>query len=95
VYLDRKSIQIVEKMGNMDTIVNKEKLVNEHYYVVYDDCTDKLKKDFGPVLLYKDGVGKFDKDGVLVQEFTSKWHCTSTEPFGNKTITKILNTTFM
>ena len=51
----------------MDEVVKKEKLSNDHYYLLYDMCSDELKENFtikngGKPLLYKDGVGQYDSE---------------------------------
>lgn len=91
VYLDRKSVASLDNVRNFENVVKHGTLVNNHYYVLYDDCTEISKTAFGPIILYKDGVGKFDANDNLIKEFTSRYHCASDEPFGAKTLIKILD----
>lgn len=49
---------------------------NSPYYILYDKCDKELVKDFenkkGKPLLYKNGLGQFDANGNLIQDFSSK-----------------------
>jgi phage anti-repressor protein len=97
IYLDRKTASELngyKSSSSLDEIVKNEKISNEHYYVLYSKCNDELKKAFlnsdKELILYKDGIGKFDINGNLIKEFTSKNDCIIKENIGTKTLNKIL-----
>jgi hypothetical protein len=97
VYIDRKTASELngyQSSSSLDEIVKNEKLSNDYYYVLYSKCKEDIKSRFlgsnKPIVLYKDGVGKFDMDGNLVKEYTSKYDCIVNEPFGTKSLNKIL-----
>ena len=79
VYLDRRTASSSNgytSESGLDTCVKKFTLSKGHYYLLYESCEDELKEKFearyGIPILYKDGVGQFDTNGVLTREFTSK-----------------------
>jgi hypothetical protein len=84
VYLDRKSASssngYTTKSG-VDTCVKNFTLSNGHYYLLYESCEDELKERFvaryGRPILYKDGVGQFDTNGIMTREFTCKYDFTN------------------
>ena len=97
VYIDRKTASELNgyhSSSSLDEIVKNEKLSNDYYYVLYSKCKEDIKSRFlgsnKQIVLYKDGVGKFDTDGNLVKEYTSKYDCIVNEPFGTKSLNKIL-----
>lgn len=99
VYLDRKTAAKLNgcaTTSRLDTIVINKKLFDDHYYVMYDRCEENLMSDYerlhGVPVLYKAGVGKFDSDDVLVQEFECKYHCSQQPDISDKTLTKALDT---
>ena len=63
--------------------------------MLYDTCEDPLKADFerkhGTPILYKDGVGQYDKDNQLVREFACKYECIKTLRMSDKTLAKALD----
>jgi hypothetical protein len=84
VYLDRKTASscngYTTKSG-VDTCVKNFTLSNGHYYLLYETCEDELKDKFveryGRPILYKDGVGQFDTNGIMTREFTCKYDFTN------------------
>ena len=79
VYLDRRTASSSNgytSESGLDTCVKKFTLSKGHYYLLYDSCEDELKEKFearyGIPILYKNGVGQFDTNGVLTREFISK-----------------------
>jgi hypothetical protein len=100
VYLDRKTAAIANNYPThsaLDTPVKKEAITNGHYYVLYDKCTDRLKQEFKSrnqgqdPILYKDGVGQYDQNHRLVNEFTCKYDCIRKLAMSDKTLTKALD----
>ena len=98
VYLDRKSASssngYTTKSG-VDTCVKNFTLSNGHYYLLYDSCEDELKEKFvaryGRPILYKDGVGQFDTNGIMIREFTCKYDFTNGDfKISEKRITECL-----
>ena len=84
VYLDRKSASssngYTTKSG-IDTCVKNFTLSKGYYYLLYETCEDDLKEKFvaryGRPILYKDGVGQFDTNGIMTREFTCKYDFTN------------------
>lgn len=105
VYIDRKTASQLNGYNSscsLDEIVKKSKLSNNYYYILYSECEEHLKNEFknskninGTLLLYKDGIGKFDSNNNLITEFTSKYDCITKEEFGTKTMNKILYNNIM
>ena len=98
VYLDRKnasSFNGYKSLSGLDTCVKNFTLSNGNYYLLYDGCEDELKEKFvekyGKPLLYKDGVGQFDTNGIMSQEFGCKYDCIRGLKISDKTIEKCLN----
>ena len=98
VYLDRKSAckyNEYESLAALDEPVKKCKLSKGFYYILYNDCDELLKKNFekkyGVPVLYKDGIGQFDVNNILVKEFASKYQCWHTTYMSDKSLDKALN----
>ena len=97
VYLDRKTAAIENgfQPGSLDTSVKVGTIARGHYYVLYDKCEPTLVTDFenkyGEPVLYKDGVGVFDAEFKLIQEFVSKYDCIKQQKISDKTLKKALN----
>ena len=94
VYLDRKTASNSNDYpspSSLDDVVKHGKLSRNHYYVLYDDCSDELKRAFPVPLLYKNGVGKFDANHNLVAEFVCKEDCRIKDGMGHKSLTKALD----
>jgi hypothetical protein len=98
VYLDRKSAAIANgySMSGLDAHVLKGSLSKGHYYVLYERCSDQLKEQFeaqigGSPILYKDGIGQYNTDNQLVQEFVCKYDCIKQLKMSDKTLAKALD----
>ena len=98
VYLDRKTAATsngYDSHSALDTPVKQFKISNGHYYTLYESCDENLKSDFsnkhGEPLLYKDGVGKYDKDNRLSHSFACKYDCIKTLKMSDKTLAKALD----
>lgn len=99
VYLDRKTAAASNGYSSssaLDNPVKKGTLVNGYYYMLYEKCSDELKSAFSekrgqsPVL-YKDGVGQFDSQNRMTQEFKCKYDCIRTLKMSDKTLAKALD----
>jgi len=96
VYLDRKTAATQNGLngGSLDTPVKHTSIVRGHYYMLYDKCDENIRTQFenqhGQPLLYKDGVGKFNLNQELVQEFICKYKCIKMLQISDKTLTKAL-----
>jgi phage anti-repressor protein len=96
VYLDRKTASKLNGYASdsfLDYHVKNGNITNGHYYVVYDSCSDELKKEFvkknkGEPILYKCGVGQYDNNNNLVNEFVSKSDCCKSLGIGDKSLNK-------
>jgi phage anti-repressor protein len=92
VYIDRKTAAKLNGISSLDTPVKTGKISNGHYYVLYETLSEELKSTFQQkFILYVNGVGKFDINDNLVEEFVSKYDCVYKEKIGNKTLVKALN----
>jgi prophage antirepressor-like protein len=92
IYLDRKTAAILNNCisdSSLDNVVRSCKLYDEHYYVLYQNCSLELRENYNVPILYKDGIGQF-QDGVLVQEFTCKNICCRTLGISDRTLNKAL-----
>ena len=62
--------------------------------MLYDKCDENIRTQFenqhGQPLLYKDGIGKFNLNQELVQEFICKYKCIKMLQISDKTLTKAL-----
>ena len=101
VYLDRRTASMLNNYNSvayLDSYVKTGKLVGDYYYILYENCDTNLKKTFlekigkRDFLLYKNGVGQFDKDNNLLQEFTSKYNCKTECGIGDKSLSKAIIT---
>jgi hypothetical protein len=75
--------------------VKKFTLSNGHYYLLYESCENELKEKFiaryGEPILYKNGIGQFDTNGVMTREFTCKYDFTTGDfKIAEKTLAKCL-----
>ena len=98
VYLDRKTASInngYDSTSALDIPVKNLKISRGHYYMLYYTCEDTLKIEFerkyGTPILYKDGVGQYDKDNKLIREFACKYDCIKILRISDKTLTKALD----
>lgn len=98
VYLDRKTASSsngYSSESGLDTCVKKFTLSNGHYYLLYESCENELKEKFiaryGEPILYKNGIGQFDTNGVMTREFTCKYDFTTGDfKIAEKTLAKCL-----
>lgn len=100
VYIDRKTASEqnnYSSSSSLDNPVKKCALTNGHYYILYEDCDDELKINFKlknnneDILLYKDGVGRFDSSNNLIKEFVCKYDCIRTLHISDKTLKKAID----
>ena len=102
VYLDRKTaakLNGYKSSSALDNPVKNKTLTNNHYYMLYDKCEQKLIADFikekGEPILYKMGVGYFDTNNQLENEFVCKYDCIKQLKISDKTLAKVLDTNVM
>ena len=98
VYLDRKTAAQqngFESSSALDNPVKNGTIVNNQYYTLYDKCEADLINNFeanhGKPLLYKNGVGQYDLDNNLVNEFACKYDCIRELKMSDKTLAKALD----
>ena len=97
VYLDRKTAckyNDYKCLASLDEPVKQCKLSNGHYYILYNDCSDLLisefEKKYGKPILYKNGIGQYDKDNKLINEYICKNQCLKILKMSDKTLEKAL-----
>lgn len=100
VYLDRKTAARMNgyaSISALDGPVKNHTLKDGVYYELYDECDPILKNrfhtEYGDVVLYHDGIGKFDGSQTLVAEFTSCFDCTARDGISQKSLAKVLDNT--
>jgi prophage antirepressor-like protein len=98
VYLDRKTaakLNGYQSPSALDNPVKNGNITKDHYYVLYHNCENELienfEEEYGQPLLYKEGVGKFNEQNELLQEFKCKYDCIKILKISDKTLTKALN----
>ena len=98
VYLDRKTaakLNGYQSSSALDNPVKNEKIANGFFYMLYDNCDEKLQEDFeennGEILLYKEGVGQYDNKNILIKEFACKYDCIKQLKMSDKTLRKALD----
>jgi hypothetical protein len=99
VYLDRKTAAIengYQSSSALDNPVKNGTIANGYIYMLYQNCDDNIREDFeenvGEVILYKDGIGRYDSHNNLVNEFRSKEDCCLFLKMSDKTLRKALET---
>ena len=98
VFLDRKTaarFNGYESSSALDNPVKNYTLTNGFYYKIYDKCDADQRHAFeeeinGPPILYKNGVGQYDSDNKLLQEFICKYDCLNQLKMSDKTLTKAM-----
>ena len=99
VYLDRKTAALANNFSSssaLDNHVKNNTLINEYYYILLSDCDLKLKSDFlnkhnlREICLYKNGIGQYNSEQELIQEFICKYDCIKKLHISDKTLTKAL-----
>ena len=98
VYLDRKTASQqngFESSSALDNPVKNGTIVNNQYYTLYDKCEADLinnfEAEYEKPLLYKNGVGQYDLDNNLVNEFACKYDCIRELKMSDKTLAKALD----
>jgi len=98
IYLDRKTAAHqngFESSSALDNPVKNGTIVNNQYYTLYDKCEADLinnfEAEYGKPLLYKNGVGQYDLDNNLVNEFACKYDCIRELKMSDKTLAKALD----
>lgn len=101
VYIDRKTAAVQNgfAIGSLDLPVKNRTPCRGHYYIMYDDCDTSLQQDFenthGTPLLYRDGVGQYNKENELVRVFNCKFDCIKQLKMSDKTLAKSLDKDIM
>jgi len=97
VYIDRKTaahFNGYESSSALDGPVKNSTLANGFYYILYNNCDEKLTSKFeeinGTPILYKNGVGQYDTNNNLIKEFECKYDCIKSLAISDKTLTKAL-----
>ena len=99
VYLDRKTAATENDYSSSSALDNPVKnytITNGHYYALYDSCEEDLKEKFiaknnnKEPILYKNGVGQYNPENNLIQEFICKYHCIKSIHISDKTLEKAL-----
>jgi hypothetical protein len=95
VYLDRKTAAVNNgySISALDTPVKNSSLKNNHYYMLFDKCNEKIIQNFieenGEPILYKDGIGQY-QGNQLIKEFICKYDCIKELQISDKTLRKAL-----
>jgi prophage antirepressor-like protein len=98
VYLDRKTAAQMngyQSSSALDNPVKNGTITNGHYYILYNNCDEELICEFegknGSPLLYKNGVGQFDLNGNMTNEYSCKYDCIKELKMSDKTLAKCIN----
>lgn len=81
VYIDRQSASMLNGYGPtvLNIPIKNKKIYNGYYYCMFKDCDEQLQTNFitnyGLSVLYKDGIGQYDDDNNLINEFIHKEDC--------------------
>jgi len=103
VFLDRKTachLNGYQSIAALDNPVKNFTLTKDFYYKLFDECNSELKKTFikknnGPPLLYKNGIGQYDSANNLIREFECKYDCIKQLCISDKTLAKSLDKNIM
>ena len=99
IYLDRKTASMENgySPSGLDNAFKNTTIINGHYYVLYDACSEEMQTDFvleknngSEPLLFKSGVGQYNEARVLVKEFACKYDCIKGLKMSDKTLEKAL-----
>jgi hypothetical protein len=97
VYLNRSVASLsngYDSSASLDISVKKDTLSKGNYYMLYTNASTEARDSFeeknGKPILYKDGIGKYDTENALVEEYVSKMDCYTQSEIGNKSLTKAL-----
>jgi len=98
VYLDRKTAATengYKSSSALDNAVKSQALKDGYYYMLFHECDPLWKSTFhaqhGNFVLYKQGVGTFDKEGKQLQEFICKDDCVKKVKISQKSLAKVLD----
>jgi prophage antirepressor-like protein len=98
VYLDRKTAAQMngyQSSSALDNPVKNGTITNGHYYILYNNCDEDLICEFeeknGCPILYKNGVGQFDLNGNMTNEYSCKYDCIKELKISDKTLAKCIN----
>lgn len=98
VYIDRKTAAIQNgytSISALDNPVKNKTITNDNYYILFDNCDENIKQEFinkyGEPFLYRDGVGQYDINNVLIREFACKYDCIKQLKMSDKTLVKLLD----
>ena len=101
LYLDRKTASNLNNCNSdssLDVPVKKGKIYNGFYYMLYDKCDLDLINNFKEYknqskepILYKNGVGQFDKTNNLIREFICKYDVIRLLKISDKTLSKAID----
>jgi hypothetical protein len=98
VYLDRKTaaqFNGYQSSSALDNPVKNGTITNGYYYILYNNCDEDLINNFeeqhGRPLLYKNGVGQFDSENNIINEFSCKYDCIKELKMSDKTLSKCIN----
>jgi len=98
VYLDRKTAATHNNYvssSSLDNPVKNFTVTNGHYYNLFSNCSVELQNKFiqnyGEPLLYKDGVGVYNNENQLQQEYSCKYDVIKQLKMSDKTLTKALD----
>lgn len=102
VYIDRKTAALLNGHSSasaLDTPFAKGTISNGHYYTLYEKCDENLIEDFeeihGTPLLYKSGIGKYDENKELVEEYECKKICYQAAGISDKSLARALDNGIM
>ena len=99
VYLDRKTAATLNHYASisaLDVPVKNGSITNGHYYMLFEKCAANQRNNFitkngnKEPILYKDGIGQFDQQHILLREFVCKYDCIRTLNMSDKTLAKAL-----
>jgi hypothetical protein len=98
VYLDRKTAAQMngyQSSSALDNTVKNGTITNGYYYILYNNCNEdlicKFEEKNGSPLLYKNGVGQFDLNGNMTNEYSCKYDCIKELKMSDKTLAKCIN----
>jgi prophage antirepressor-like protein len=102
VYLDRKTAALsngYKTPSALDNPVKNQTSANDYYYILYEKCNEDLilnfEKKYGEPILYKNGVGQYDENNILIKEFKCKFDCQKEMVISDKTLRKALTTNIL
>lgn len=102
VYLDRKTAAILnnyQSSSALDNPVKQETISKGNYYILYEKCNEELISNFeqkyGEPILYKNGIGQYDENNILIKEFKCKYDCQKEMIMSDKTLRKALTTNIL